>query len=376
MLKLLPIVAWALLLAFLSDKRSSYVLEAGGRKRYVQKDLAIYLVMTISLAVFVGLRTRGNDTYAYRNTYENFTPSGLHNIAAIDWRQLSGAPGLQCLTIVLKTLGFSVQDYLMVTAVFTICTYLWFIRKYTCSIWLSIFYFLTMGVYDFTMAAIKQTMAVAFLILATDGAIQKKWPKYVFWLIIAELFHPYAFVYLIVPFVGFRPWSSGMRYLLVGALAVVAFMSGFLSLVDSVTESLGFSYGADEFSGAGVNIFRVIVVWVPLALSFLGRKRIRSIESRATNIILNLMMVNSVIMFIGLFGTANYFARLANYFLIFQVIGLPYVLTLFDRDDAKKLKQLSVIGFAAYFYYGAAIANGGIDANYSFMSLLEYLRRR
>lgn len=376
MLKLLPIIAWALLLAFLSDKRSRYVLDQAGRKQYTRKDLAIYLVMALSMAAFVGLRTRGNDTYAYRHLYENLTPVGLSNIGDIDWRKVSDAPGLQCLTILFKTWGFSVQDYLMVTALFTVCTYLWFIRKYTCSIWLSIFYFLTMGVYDFTMAAIKQTMAVAFLLLATDGAIQKKWGRYVIWLLVAELFHPYSFVYLVVPFVAFRPWSRGTRYLLAGALALALFMSQFLSAIDIVTTSLGYSYDEGEFTGEGVNIFRVMVVWVPLVLSFLGRRAIGAIESRATNIILNLMMVNSVIMFIGLFGTANYFARLANYFLIFQVVGLPYVLTLFSRDNERILKRLSAAGFAAYYYYGAAIANGGFDANYNFMSLLEYLKRK
>ena len=376
MLKLLPIVAWALVLAFFSEKRSKYTLVEAGRKRYLRKDLAIYLVMTLSLAVFVGLRTRGNDTYAYRHSYENLTPSGLSGIAKIDWRKVSGAPGLQCLMILFKTWGFSTQDFLMATALFTVSTYLWFMRKYTCNIWLSVFYFLTMGVYDFTMAAIKQTMAAAFLLLATDGAIRKKWGRYVIWLVVAELFHPYAFIYLLAPLVTFRPWSRGTRYLLAGALALALFMSQFLSTVESVTSFLGYSYDEGEFTGEGVNIFRVMVVWVPLALSFLGRKRIGSIESRGTNMILNLMMVNSVIMFIGLFGTANYFARLANYFLIFQVIGLPYVLTLFNRDHEKLLTRLSVAGFAAYYYYGAAITNGGFDANYSFMSLLEYLKRK
>lgn len=376
MLKLLPIVAWALVLAFFSERRSQYTLDEAGRKHYTRKDLAIYFIMALSLAVSVGLRTRGNDTYAYRHTYESFVPSGISNIAEIDWWKVSGAPGLQCLMVLLKTWGCSTQDFLMVTAVFTVCVYLWFIRKYTCNIWLSVFYFLTMGVYDFTMAAIKQTMAVAFLLLATDGAIRKKWGRYAIWLVVAELFHPYSFIYLVVPLVTFRPWSRGTRYLLAGALVLALFMSQFLSTVESVTSFLGYSYDEGEFTGEGVNIFRVMVVWVPLVLSFLGRKRITDIESRAMNIILNLMMVNSVIMFIGLFGTANYFARLANYFLIFQVIGLPYVLTLFNRDHEKLLTRLSAAGFAAYYYYGAAIANGGFDANYGFMPLLDYLGRK
>ena len=51
MLKLFPIIAWALLLAFLSDKRSRYVLDRAERKQYTRKDLAIYLVMALVVPV-------------------------------------------------------------------------------------------------------------------------------------------------------------------------------------------------------------------------------------------------------------------------------------------------------------------------------------
>ena len=43
-------------------------------------------------------------------------------------------------------------------------------------------------------------------------------------------------------------------------------------------------------------------------------------------------------MFIALFGTANYFARLANYFLIFQTLALPWMLSYFDYKSKKTLR--------------------------------------
>lgn len=371
MATLWPIVVIALVLAALSDAVS---LRDKNTLVYVKKDWGIYIVMALAMAVFVGLRTRGNDTFVYRSGYEK-QGTGWSSIAGIDWLNISGAPGLQCYGIILKTLGASTQDYLMVTALITIGIYLWFIRKYTCNIFLSIFYFITMGAYTFTMAAIKQTMAMAFLLLATDRAIQKKWVLYLLWVIFAELFHPYAFIYLIVPFVTFRPWSKGTFYLLAGAVVVALFMSRFMSAIDSVTEALGYNYSEDSFAGEGVNIFRVLVVWVPLVLSFLGRAQLRHSDDRAGNIVINLMMLNAVIMFIGLFGTANYFARLANYFLIFQAIALPRILNLISSEDRKKITALSIVGFSAYYYYGEGIVHGGFDNNYSIMSLWDYLKQ-
>ncbi|MGN1157619.1 MAG: EpsG family protein [Agathobacter sp.] len=374
MTKLIPIICFAIIMAWLSENTSRHRLNEEGKLVYAYKDKVFYFILAASMAVFVGLRTRGNDTYTYRLMYENIG-TGWDFIVNIDWSNISAAPGLQCYCMILKTLGATTQDYFMLTALITVGIYLWFIRKYTCNIFLSIFYFITMGAYTFTMAAIKQTMAVAFLLLATDNAIQGKWAKYPFWVAFAELFHPYAFIYLVVPFVTFAPWSKGTRFLLAGSVFVALFMSRLLGAIDSVTEALGYNYAVNEFTGAGVNIFRVLVVWVPLVLSFLQREKLRRSEDRTMNIIVNLMMVNAVIMFIGLFGTANYFARLANYFLIFQTIALPWLLRLFAGGNRKVITGVSMVGFAAYYYYGEALTNGGFDLNYDFITFWEYLRR-
>lgn len=374
MSKLIPIIFWSLFLAFLSNNWSVYAFDEKGKNYYIKKESFFFLIMAFSMAIFVGLRTSGNDTAVYRKLYEDLSET---NISGIDWKNLSAAPGLQCYSIILKSIGASTQDYLMITAFITVGIYLWFIRKYTDNIFLSVFYFITMGAYTFTMAAIKQTMAVAFLLIATDAAIQKKWIRYLFWIVIAELFHPYAFIYLVVPLVTFRPWSKGTCYLLIGAVLAAVFMSRVLAIVDVVTESLGYTnYGVNEFMGAGVNIFRIMVAWVPLILSFLGRNELKYSEDREKNIIVNLMMVNAVIMFVGLFGTANYFARLANYFLIFQTIAFPYILKLFRREIENMLTIMSIAGFSLYYYYGEGIVNGGFDMNYNFMTLFEYFGQR
>ena len=368
---LIPILVITILLTKLSQQRSRRIINALDRVEYIYKDRVFYFLMAFSLAFFVGLRTRGNDTYVYRQMYENIQP-GTNSFRLLFTTKLASSPGLCFLSTLLKNLGASTQDYYMVCALFTVLTYLWFLRKYTTDIWLSVFYFITMGVYTFTMAAIKQTMAVAFLVIATDRAIEKKWLKYAFWMIIAELFHPYAFIYLAVPLLSFRPWSQNTSVLLAGTLVVSLFLSRFMGAIDDVTTVLGYDYDADAFSGAGVNIFRVIVVWVPLVLSYICRRQLHYSQNRVQNMIINLSMMNSVIMFIGLFGTANYFARLANYFLIFQCLALPMILQQFTASSERQLRILSEIGFFAYFYYAEAIANGRFDVNYRFISVADY----
>lgn len=374
MKKLIPILVISLVLAFLSQQRSLRRVNSLDRVEYVYKDRFFYFILAFSMAFFVGLRTRGNDTYTYRQMYENMQP-GLDPFQLLKTTELAGSPGLNCLTAILRNAGASTQDYFMVCALFTVLTYHWFLRKYTTDIWLSVFYFITMSVYGFTMAAIKQTLAVAFLLIATDRAIEKKWIQYAFWVVVGMLFHPYSFVYLVVPFLAFRPWSGKTYFLLAGTAVVSVFLSRLVSTIDGLTSALGYDYGEGSYLGEGVNVFRVAVVWVPLVLSYICRGQLHYSQNREQNIIINLSMMNSVIMFVGLFGTANNFARLANYFLIFQCLALPMILQQFNRRSERQLRNLSILGFSAYYYYAAAIANGAFDNNYSFITVAEFFRQ-
>lgn len=373
---LMPIVVFSVIMALFSDKNSIYELNEYGCKKYIYKDKLIYFIMAMCMAIFVGLRTRGNDTYVYRQMYEGIS-GDLSSIASINWAKLSDTPAMQMVEIFLKSINASTQDYFMLFSLFTIAVYLWFIRKYTSNIRLSIYYFITMGVYTFTMAAIKQTTAVAFLLIATDRAIEKKWIKFIVWVTIAELFHSYAFIYLVIPFLFFSPWSKKTYWLLAGTVFVAIFLQRFMGSILAMTDVLGYegTYSNSEFSGEGVNIFRVLVVFVPVFLSFLSRRHLKNSDDRANNLILNLTMMNAMIMFIGLFGTANYFARLANYFLIFQCLSLPWIFQFFNWNSRRLLAIMSCAAFWIYFYYQMVWAQGAFDDVYGFMNFFDFIKQ-
>ena len=372
MSKLIPIIVFSMILAFVADRSSGYSYDTRGIKQYTSKNRIFFVALVLVMAVFVGLRTSGNDTYTYQQMYERI-PDGIDAIFSVDWTDLAAAPGHQFISGCLKYIGASTQDYFMFFALISVPVYLWFIRKYTCNLTLSVYFFITMGVYVFAMAAVKQTTAVALLMVASDRAFEKKYVQFVVWLIIAELFHPYAFVYLIVPFMSFIPWTWKTYVLLVGTAVVSMGLSRLMGGILAMTDVLGGDYSATEFLGEGVNIFRVLVVWVPVGLSFLARKYIRVNSDRISNYIINLTMVNAMVMFVGLFGTANYFARLANYFLIFQTLSLPLIFNYFTKQSKRLLIIVSVLCYFVFFYYENTIANGRFDEIYQFLSIYEYL---
>ena len=65
---------------------------------------------------------------------------------------------------------------------------------------------------------------------------------------------------------------------------------------------------------------------------------------------MNLSFLNGEIMFVALFGTANYFARLANYFCIFPVIALPRLFNMVPPKWRVLLKMVAIVCYFLFFY--------------------------
>ena len=251
--------------------------------------------------------------------------------------------------------------------------YILFLRRHCHSMMFGIFLMFTSGSFAFSIAAIKQSVATALCLIAVTFALEKKWLRYLLFIVLAIMFHPYAVVYLLVPLMQFRPWSI-RTFLSIFLFIVVGFLlESLLGVVIDITTMIGANYDESSFSGAGVNIFRVLVCSVPLFLSILYVRPLFRNSTPENNLFFNLSMLNALIMFVGLFGTANYFARLANYFLPAQFIVLPWMLNQIpSRKDRRLLKFLCIIGYLGYFYYGHAIQHS-FDSCFSRLTIVEYL---
>ncbi len=326
------------------------------------------VLIVILLAGFAGLRIHCNDTGAYRHSYELITESSWD---AAD-KSVGANPIFSWINYQLKMHGVSTQNFLMFWAFLTVGCYIIFVHGYSANYPLTIFLLFTTGCYTFTFAGIKQAAAVGIAAIAVMFALKKNWIPFVACVLIAALIHPYALMYLLVPFMEFRPWTKRTYWILTIFLAAGFLLRPLIGTVVNITALLGEEYTASSFTGEGVNIFRVLVCNVPLALSFLYRKKLFVNTSKTENLIVNLAMLNGVIMFVGLFGTANYFGRLANYFLIFQSLALPWMLKKIGGRDGKILTLLMVLGYTAYFYYANVIAIS-FDQDFARLSISEYL---
>jgi len=178
---------------------------------------------------------------------------------------------------------------------------------------------------------------------------------------------------LLVPLLLFTPWTK-MTYWMLGVFGAAGILlQPLMGTIINITTMLGEGYSVEEFSGEGVNPFRLAVVAVPVVLSFMTRRVIAKKNDRVMNVMVNLVTLNAAIMYVALFGTANYFARLANYFLIFQCITIPWLFSNFDRQTRQWLIPAAMACYVLYFYYSNGISQP-FDDYYSAISLREYLQ--
>lgn len=366
--KLLPVSIFAIFMAVLSHRRSGYDPINGV---YRHKERLFYAALSVALIALVGLRTFYNDTTTYLVGYEQLRefPERYQNL---DRLKLGDNPGFIFTQGILLRLNASNQTFLMVFSIFTVGTTLWFYHKYSCNLWLSILMFLSISGYTFHMAAIKQCTAMAFCLIATDRAINKKYITFVVYVLLGSLFHPYALMYLIVPFLFFRPWSKATLFMIAIFAAVGFGMESLIGTLLNVTDMLGENYNATSFIGEGVNPFRLLVVSVPVLVAFFVKDQIGEKEEKDQYLIVNLAMLNAEIMFVALFGTANYFARLANYFIPFQALAIPWLLKFFDQRGRRSMMFLTVLGYSLYFIYSQAI-HESFDSCYYGITLWDYL---
>jgi|UniRef100_UPI003FED88B1 transmembrane protein EpsG len=368
MTKLLPTFFACMILAIISER---YSIREGGKLEYQHKDKIFYFMIVVLMIFLAGLRVRYNDTATYISAYENLDTSGKI-LSSISWN-IGDNPAFNLINLILKKIGISVNGFIMFYSSVTVGLYLWFVKKYSNDFALSWLILFTGGAYIFSFAAIKQCMAIAISLVAIDALLEKKKIKFVVCILVATLFHTYALLFLAAPLLLFPVWSF-KSYLLICLTAIVGI--GFQALLGnilSITSLLGENYDIASFSGEGVNIFRLLVALAPVILSFVVKEDLRKSENRIERIMMNLTMINAALMFIASFGTAFYLARVANYFAIFPVISIPYLLKYFTEDLQILLKIIIIVGYLGYFVYAYGIVRGGFDFAYDSISLFQFV---
>ncbi len=343
-------------------------------RSFMWKKSDIFMVIVIAwMTCFSFLRTRYNDTETYIATFygAETLSEGLANGTFTDW---SGNPLSMLYRSLMHDLTNNYHIYFFFPAFLSSFAVIKLFKRFSVSPGISLLIFFSIGTYIMYIAALKQCLAMFFLLIALPYAIDKKYLRFFLTVFIAVLFHTHAFMFAIVPLLVEKPWGkvtwAGLLFILFAMATYDVTLGQFMTWA----QSLGAFVSEDEvFDGHQINVIRVLVYWVPAIFAFFFRRRLFENSTKTENLFANMSIVSAFILTLGLVEGANLYARMAGYFEIATAITLPWMINkVFNKQSAQLITGLAVMLYFGYFLFEFVITKD-FGNQYAAISLWDFI---
>ncbi|QNF26198.1 EpsG family protein [Metabacillus elymi] len=342
-------VLWTLILfVFIFSFLSRYIpaKSAALGYTYIRPNKFMVFLVLICLVLVSGLRNTIGDTYFYMQTYavKDFT-----------WEYIleNKDPGFGVLQMYLKNISNDPQILILLTALVTNLLIVITLYKYTKMIEISLYVFITSGMFIVSMNGVRQFLAASLIFCATKYLLNGKFKHYFFVVLFASTFHESALILIPIYFIVRREaWTKVTFLILTLAIFIVL---GFDQFSQILFSAIGDSQYGDysNFGEGGANKIRVLVEAVPIVIAFLGRHKLRELWPKS-DIIVNMSVIGLLFMIIA---TQNWiFARFNIYFSLYNLILISWIIYLFKENNRKFVYYGLLVCYLMYFYYEQVIS--------------------
>lgn len=344
-----------------------------GRRHFMLRKADVFMIIVIVwMTCFSFLRTSYNDTGTYIFSWEH-APSTSDFLASGSLFNFTGNP----LSMLWQSCSHLVVEnyhvYFLLPAFLSSFAVIKLFKRYSINLTFSLLIFFSIGTYVVYVAAMKQCFAMFFLLLSIPYAEEKKYVRFYVLVAIAILFHTHAFMFAILPLLFNKPWGKTTWIGLVAVVFAMATYDRTLGAFMNYAQSIGALVDEGElFDGHQINFLRIVVYWVPSLLALAFRRRLFKNSTRSENLFVNMSIVSSLILTLGMVQAANLFARMAAYFEIATAIAIPWMThKLFTKKSEHFVIICAVVLYFGYFLYEFGVSkNFGND--YSAISLWQF----
>lgn len=262
----------------------------------------------IAFTIYMGFRSYrvGTDTLSYIETFE-FTPK--FSISYLQEAFSKKEALYKVLQSLVRTFTDNYTVFFTIIAIFFMWSICRFIYKYSANPTMSFISFMSMVYFCFSLAGIRQTIALGILLFAMDAMIEKKPIRALILVGIASLFHISSLIGLFIILIYYLHLNT----LYIAACAVVSafmFISGnsfWKRVVDLIWEDT--RVYEEEFGGTSVLIVLVLVA-IGIAFIapkiFMGKRKLQQLDAEEQRVI----------------ETNAYFYRLFLFSIPFQVLAI------------------------------------------------------
>ncbi len=331
---------------------------AGGLGQPLPNPLGFIFTLAAYIP-FAGLRTNSGDTTYYILDFELAKPDG-----SIDYRLEGGNLYSLFFEIVKET----TDDYhwlLFITSVITFVPVLYVLYKYSHPYEMAIYLFMATGYFGMGLNGVRQYCAAGIVILGTKYLFSTKksaFFKYLAIILVAWLFHKSALIMLpVFFFVRRKAWKpSSFLLIFLSAVCFSIFDMLLPSFLQALEETSYSNYSSNNWftSGneSGSSFLRVVVAFVPIALAFFSRGRMRKL-GHIGDILVNLCCVHAALYIISMYNWI--FARFAIYTSVYYIILMAWVV--YNAVSKKDRAIYCTLCVAAFYYYSTQLAYALVD---------------
>lgn len=288
------------------------------------KNKKKYIVTMSILHIFVcGLRYKflTGDLIKYEWNYRDLLHYGWLDKAILERKNLGFVYFMKCCA---EISNGEFQFCLFLIALISEITLAVLIYRYSPKPWLSYLVWNCMSLYIFGFSAIKQALAMSFIVLAMMYIMEYNARRFLLCVLIAGAIHAPAFVFLPAYWIAHRRINAStvLMYIVVGIVVfalrnpIVEFISGLYyeeDTIEIVTTTLG-------------GRFFVII------LILLAGMLLKGFRQKRFEMLFNIIIVAAILQMFS--GFNNVFTRLADYYFQFSVLLIPMIFS--DEDEKEK----------------------------------------
>lgn len=277
----------------------------------------------------------GVDMYRYSKTYatlsqSKFIDSFLYN---------KGSSGLYYLSnFLFSKIGFSFEQFVVIISVFSVGTVGWYIYKYSPKPILSIFIYMGLGTYLFAFSGLRQTVAMAVMLIAIDRYNNGLKYQTVIYITIACLLHTTAIVmipYFVISKMKITKFIV-MAYLLLMSIFIMfrVQLGNLITLIYDV-DYLGKYESSVSLGGTAILFILILLLFLLINYGYLRRESEKEIG------LLHSLILTVIIQVMSSFAYA--FTRVNYYYMqSFIILALP------ESLEKSKLNKRFKTGASAF----------------------------
>lgn len=344
---LLPLWIGIVAMLYKEEKLSANVLIYNLDTKRINMLISVVTFLPIILVVsFTEINIIG-DYWGYIHNFLNLSIS----FNEIDWS--AKEPGFDLIRVIIKSIfGNSETAFRLSIALIQSIPIIVIFRLYSSDYFLSVYLFITNGMYlSWMMNGVRQFLAVCIIFAATPLLLKKKFVPLILIILFAYTIHNSAIIMLPIVFlVQGRAWNKAT--VIFSILIVILFSN--ISFLDSAIENTGLDYSISNISQEGddgTNILRVLINIIPLFLSFMYREKLDP-DNRLVNICVNMSLVNSCIYVVSMFTSGILIGRLPGYTIMYNFILFPYLINYcVESEKSKSYKYFIILLFFIYYCF-------------------------